>query len=136
MLSIVLRPEVVPVIYGLGEPNNLERVAILAIRKKRDQLWWVEAAKEIPNRHPDPANEFRVQWRDATTLPLKRGQVRGVLHTHTRRQIPGPSYADVRGVDVEDTIGCVYHPATGKLTWYDRSGFLASSTLTRTRRPA
>lgn len=80
---------------------------------------------ELPNRHPTPAESYRITKSDLDRClearSLSMSDVAGFWHTHPAPFLPGPSQADLDSIMLGATHWwhCVVHIESWTLTWYD-----------------
>lgn len=73
---------------------------------------------EIPNRHSDADNHFRIMQSDLSRIQQGDETLEAVVHTHTRPGEAEPSYEDVKGLP-DSVLGLVVHPRTDSWTLYN-----------------
>lgn len=82
-------------------------------------------AVSVPNRHPNPGNEFRIRKSDTASAKKDGETLVAVMHTHTAPGNQEPSYEDVKQ-QPDGLLGIVYHPRSKSWTLYDNKvGVLA-----------
>lgn len=78
---------------------------------------------EVPNRHDDPENNFRIAMADVRHR--RRGyEVIGVLHTHPGKCSPDPSANDLNGLAHDGQYGVIVHLRTSSVVLFDRLGVI------------
>lgn len=99
--------------------NNEERCGVIIMRP--DCTTYV---MEVPNRSDDPRRHFIINRSDVEVLdwPSSHKMV-GVIHTHPFRGMRAASQHDIDSIP-EGLVGMVYHPSSGSIVWYDRSGVI------------
>lgn len=86
---------------------------------------------EVPNTHPHPEANYRVLTKDVPNWESIKPQMVGVLHTHPKGSQRGPSYYDVSNIG--NALGMVLHVTSLKMTIFDASGFIDSTSWRRYR---
>lgn len=102
---------------------------------------YVGVVVELPNRHPNKRDNFRLAQDDIDQalewLGRLPSDILGFWHTHTKRFAPGPSDADWEGIALgdRDWWHAVYSLDTRELTWFDYYDNEHSHPDKGTRRP-
>lgn len=85
----------------------------------------VDMVVELPNRHEDPTEYFRITQTDIDHamewLGLQQDQLMGFWHTHPGEALNGPSQEDWDAITLGEKTWwhCVYHVHSRTLTWFD-----------------
>lgn len=107
------------VITNLGDFRATDREQCGVIIAKNGSAKVVE----VKNAAPDPTLDYIITMDDFNgVLGLIEGtgyEVVGFFHTHLPHDTDEPSDNDIEGSQIfPDFLNCVYHPASGGLTWY------------------
>ncbi|QGJ93005.1 hypothetical protein SEA_KABOCHA_120 [Gordonia phage Kabocha] len=88
-------------------------------------VYYVGVVVELPNRHHDSENNFRISQNDIDRalgwLRREQDDILGFWHTHPARFLPTPSDDDLASVALgdKDWWHCVYSLDTCETTWFD-----------------
>lgn len=115
--------DVLPFLSGV---KTKERCGIMYGTSKPDRVMCsVVHVQEVPNRHPEPHKEFRINGNDVRSK-WNGHRIVGVIHTHIMGMRGEPSPADIGGLYKPEHYGIVLHVPTKRVTFYDSEGMITS----------
>lgn len=108
---------------GFDLPSNIERGALLLGERRKGGHWLIDAVAELPNRHPFPADNYRMLSQDAVEyIGMRRSKrVIGAMHTHLPGHAVGPSEDDLASMPT-GFLGLVLNIECGTITYYTNKG--------------
>lgn len=112
--------------YGIVRMQELEEQVFILTGVREKNRVRIDNYLEVPNRHRDPKNFFRLDLHDVS--PRHARTMVGVMHTHPEGQPKGPSNRDIEQMSLLPVmVGIVVHTPTRSVTFFDLDGVIKST---------